>query len=390
MAVLFLVKNSDIDFWPKSILNLVHGHEIRLVVYDDLKEIKELVLDSDIELVVLVVQLLDEFGERHDDNEYDMRRIVTSSRWFRNRVSVIIMEGDREQKYDWHDASDLEWSIKFIPRNSTFEELAGHIATILSVRALLFQEGDPRIVRSIEFPPEYYQSGVTILSYFATVLREKNLSENVKVAIEQYGLVVRLVIQPPSGQRELIERTLDSYALVVTGKVAVEELITTPRAVLELKSQLNMAWVQLQNSRDLLQYVNEDRASLRAQVNDINQALEKVQRRADADAERFMGLIGTLTNNTSELISTLQSISNNAITGNNFALSEALGGLRLMLERGVTKNDMDEFIQKVQIVKAESPNGFERLKDVILGGVSEAGGSFLYDWIKIIIASLPK
>lgn len=73
------------------------------------------------------------------------------------------------------------------------------------------------INRSIEFPPEYHQAGLGILSYFGTVLREKYPHHNAKVKIEQDGLRVRLIIESENGDREVIEKALQEYEMVVRG-----------------------------------------------------------------------------------------------------------------------------------------------------------------------------
>lgn len=141
-----------------------------------------------------------------------------------------------------------------------------------------------QIIRSIEFPPEYYHSGITILSYFADVLRHKKLSEQVKVAIEQSGLNVRLVIESPTGQRELVERTLETYALVVTGKEPIETLTTDPYEVLELKNQLRIASVQIENQREML-------ALRSSEVEETKASLKRLEQRSDEDRARLMLLI---------------------------------------------------------------------------------------------------
>jgi len=145
-----------------------------------------------------------------------------------------------------------------------------HELTEASLQSKVQNPRVERIIRSIEFPPEYHRSGITILSYFADVLRHKNLAEDVRVSIEQSGLNVSLVIESPTGEREMVERTLEAYALVVTGRQPIETLTTDPYEVAELKSQLSLANVQIETQRALLAAKNSEVSDLRAEVQGAN------------------------------------------------------------------------------------------------------------------------
>lgn len=120
------------------------------------------------------------------------------------------------------------------------------------------------INRSIEFPPEYHQAGLGILSYFGTVLREKYPDQNAKVRIEQDGLRVRLVIESENGEREVIEKALQEYELVVRGESKPEAFFDSKARVLELKNELRIAQVRIESQKDLIAYQGEEIASLRS------------------------------------------------------------------------------------------------------------------------------
>lgn len=120
------------------------------------------------------------------------------------------------------------------------------------------------INRSIEFPPEYHQAGLGILSYFGTVLREKCPEHNAKVKIEQDGLKVRLVIESENGDREIIEKALQEYELVVRGESPPESLFENKAKVLELKNELRIAQVRIESQKDLIALQGEQIESLRA------------------------------------------------------------------------------------------------------------------------------
>ncbi len=131
---------------------------------------------------------------------------------------------------------------------------------------LVFQvdtERNPnRIIRLIEFPPEYHQSGVSILNYFGTVLRKKYPENRAKIRIEQDGLKVTMTIDPLQGEREVIEKTLTEYGLVITGNMTPEKFTEDPLLVIELKSQLRIAKAQVETQRDLIGYQRAETGKL--------------------------------------------------------------------------------------------------------------------------------
>jgi len=125
------------------------------------------------------------------------------------------------------------------------------------------------IIRSIEFPPEYHEAGINILSYFATVLQQKYNNIKSKVKIEQQGLKVRMIIETEEGFRDMIEKTLDNYGLVITGKMKMEEFFNDPVQVIELKQQLRIAQIQIESKKELLDYANKNTNSLQDQINNL-------------------------------------------------------------------------------------------------------------------------
>lgn len=114
------------------------------------------------------------------------------------------------------------------------------------------------INRSIEFPAEYHQAGLGILSYFGTIIREKYPDKNAKVKIEQDGLTVRMIIETEDGNQEIIEKALKEYELVLRGEKPIEELVESKLQVINLKSELRIAEVRLENARDLIEHKNQE------------------------------------------------------------------------------------------------------------------------------------
>lgn len=119
------------------------------------------------------------------------------------------------------------------------------------------------INRSIEFPPQYHQAGLGVLTYFGNILREKYPNHDAKVRIEQDGLTVRLVIESENGDREIIEKALQEYELVLIGEKSPETLLSSAVGVLQLKNELRIAQVRIEGQRDIIALQSEQIGSLR-------------------------------------------------------------------------------------------------------------------------------
>lgn len=117
----------------------------------------------------------------------------------------------------------------------------------------LIIENDIVIDRCIEFPSEYYQAGLNILNYFGTYLREQYPDEDAKVKIEQNGQIVRLIIETSDGEKEIIEKALEEYQLIVTGQKKPEEITRNQKLILELNSELRIAKYRIETQQDIIQ-----------------------------------------------------------------------------------------------------------------------------------------
>ncbi len=116
-----------------------------------------------------------------------------------------------------------------------------------------------RLIRkSIEFPEEYFEAGKSILSYFGSILRKKYPDAKANVQIRQDGLKVTMTIDPADGDREVLEKELDRYGLVITGKMAPEEFTDDRLLIHDLKNELRIAHHRIESQKELLAYQNED------------------------------------------------------------------------------------------------------------------------------------
>lgn len=139
------------------------------------------------------------------------------------------------------------------------------------------------ITRSIEFPPEYRQAGISILSYFGIILQQKYPDKKVKVRIEQEGLKITMIVETVEGDREAIERTLDEYGLVVLDKIPASQLLPDPLHAMALENKLEMAKLEIRQAYKMLDMsekrvddLKEEIGSLRLIVGQILHQTDKV------------------------------------------------------------------------------------------------------------------
>lgn len=110
--------------------------------------------------------------------------------------------------------------------------------------------------RSIEFPPEYYQAGLGILSYFHKVLKEKYPGTQATVRIIQDGLVVKMIVETKDGDKHIVEKALEEYDLILKGEIKPEQYFDASAQIhiLELKNELRMAQVRIESQKELLAF----------------------------------------------------------------------------------------------------------------------------------------
>ena len=145
-------------------------------------------------------------------------------------------------------------------------------AFFLSQKLSHYQDNNPlQVERSIEFPPEYWTAGNSILSYFSHILSIKYPNQNIKVKIEQEGLLLRMIIDTPEGTTETIEQAFNDYVMVISRKLPPESLLTDPFEVMALKTKLEITEMELRIGRENFATFKDDSRerinSLEIQIN---------------------------------------------------------------------------------------------------------------------------
>jgi hypothetical protein len=238
---------------------------------------------------------------------------------------------------------------------------------------LLREERDTinHIIRSIEFPPEYHQAGLSVLNYFGTLINQRYPEIPVTVRIEQEGLKVRLTIQTPEGHRDIVEQTLQAYGLIVTGRMAPEELLENPYQVMALKHKLDMVAMELRHTRELLQSAERYNEQQQGRVLSL-----------EADVTHLRQFVGSSLQHNQELTMMLQSLLSSLRQQHDTAVHQALSTLKEVLARGITHNDEEAVKGALSTIKEKEPGVFCQMIDLIgKGAITGTAGRLLYDWL---------
>lgn len=241
------------------------------------------------------------------------------------------------------------------------------------------EQGYERIVREIRFPPEYYHSGMTILSNFAKIIRSKYSNSEIKVAIQQKDTEIILIIESEEGCIEKIKETMHQYSMVLCGDMMPEEFCETSAEAIELKSQLRIAKVQLETQKDILE--SERRAN-----DDSKKRLENLESQYRDFTCLFSKLLDHAHEEASALLKALKTLSNRQTD----SVKQALALLSSVIDKGIDAGDEEAVKQALTTVKLESPGLFEKVNDILLNSVSGAGGQFLHEWLSAIYTVLTK
>ena len=249
-----------------------------------------------------------------------------------------------------------------------------------TAKRLLTQVDMDAITREIEFPPEYRHAGVTILASFSDLVREKYKDENVKISIQQENNKVILVIKSGSGElKERIVETLQSYGMVLSGAQPVESLSDDPYKVAEIKQQLRIAQVQLENQKELL----EMERSHSTQLVKANKHVEK-------NYKNMLKLVSESLSSAEERNLFLKTLLETSLETQSELANDAIKTLIQLAESKPESVPQAEVKKQLNTIQENDPTAFSRIAMFGESSVAGAAGNALYSWILPIINTLPK
>ncbi|PNH91363.1 hypothetical protein [Vibrio diazotrophicus] len=252
----------------------------------------------------------------------------------------------------------------------------------------------PTVERVLEFTPENYQAGVAILSYFGEILKQKYPDIEAKVTIEQDDCVVRMTIDTPDGNQEIIEEALNTYTQVVVKEREPEELLDNKIQISELKMQLSMIETQLEHKKELLMLADErykrDVIETRNEVDFLRQCI-KSQMQLTHQSQKLIGQqISKEEKITLAQIchqeNTIQALLDQSST--NTELFKSLSYIQSLVEGSVSKEDEGTSKVALETIHQESPTTFQQLYKLLENSMYGVSGNIIFTWMTEIAKQL--
>jgi len=233
-----------------------------------------------------------------------------------------------------------------------------------------------RIERIIEFKPEYLQSGITILNYFSTVLQQKKPKSNSIVRIEQEGLKVRLLVIPKKGDEiKIIEKTLEEYGLVISGKMKASDFLTDSMQVLELENKLEISKLELRFAHKQIDYERQNHQNRISHIeNEVNWLREFIGKTLSDIKQISLGANNNLRNTVIQNYPT-----------NDKALLKSLDLIEKFLLIKSNEKDKEEMLKTLESVKKKNPAILKFIQEFAQKTISSTSGKLLYDLINSMI-----
>jgi hypothetical protein len=244
------------------------------------------------------------------------------------------------------------------------------------------------IDRALVFPPEYYQAGVTVLSHFGEIVRQKYPNIKAKVRIEQDGNIVRMHVELPNGEVETVEKILEKYFLIIREEALPSTLFDNKLQIMALENKLDMVKTELRSTERVLKLALESKDEMK---NAHQQAVTEFQHIIGEQSMQINTLIQLSSQQTASheriQIAQIGHTSNlfmNLIGeahGNQVTL-DAIRTLQSHLLSGIALIDVqDQINEAMTSIKQETPSLLEHISGQLEGASYGAVASYVLDWI---------
>ena len=232
----------------------------------------------------------------------------------------------------------------------------------------------PFFERSIIFPAEYKQSGVSILSYFAEVVARKYPENDARIAILQSGQTVTLRVETSDGLIEEIERTLETYGMVVTGQMPIESLTNDRELIRDLKTRLEVTGLELRLRQEA--YLEQGK--------NYNHRIESLE----DQLQKLHILVSTGLSHATSLSAVITNVA--ALNSSDPQVTSALYRIENILNAGHTAQSQSALEEAFEVVRQESPSMYGRLLTTFESIPAQVMATLAAPWVQGVISSLSK
>ncbi len=247
------------------------------------------------------------------------------------------------------------------------------IASGMSGHQGIFEPIDEaEVYRNIEFSTENLSAGLSILSYFDQVLKQKYKDIVATVRIEQNNNSVRLVIETNNGDIETIEKTLNDYGRVVKGELRANEFLSNNLDIERLTMKLDIASMELRHNQKIIALYENELNGNKDRITNLEGQVSKLQ---DSLGD---SLICTHNN----LSSTLNS--------KNDLFESIIQLVKELSNNGFTKEDKILLKAKVEEVHKYNKSYTSELESLLKNTIYGVSGNSVFLFLQSVLQTLPK
>jgi len=231
---------------------------------------------------------------------------------------------------------------------------------------------EAEIYRTIEFSTENISAGLSILSYFDQVLKQKYKDIIATVRIEQNNSSVRLVIETNNGDVETIEKTLNDYGMVVKGELKASEFLSNSIDIERLNMKLEIASMELRHNQNIIALYETELGGNKNRIENLELQVTKLQ---DSLGD--------------SLINTQNNLSSTLNRGDRL-VSSVIELVQEYSNNGFTKDD--ELLLKAKVEEAHQYDKTitSELESLLKNTIYGVSGNSVFMFIQSLIQTLPK
>lgn len=263
----------------------------------------------------------------------------------------------------------------YTTRNLILNILLGPATTILKANT---------ITRSINFKPEHHRAGLSILSYFSEYVSNKYPDIPISISIEQKDASVTLNVETPTGDIDILEKSLNDYIDIVKGKTAIRDKIQDEIEIIKFENMLEIARAEMKNQNRILELKN-------CQIEHLEHQITNLEYRNNIQFSQLTDILDKcITSNANKDDSLFQFLHN---------LSE--------YQSGLVKTDLNEIVKiitenqnnlnsmvlqdKIKNIADQQPMLIEKIHIFLLSGAMQGvAGNYLYSALQAALAVLPR
>jgi cell division GTPase FtsZ len=228
------------------------------------------------------------------------------------------------------------------------------------------------IYRTIEFSTENLNAGLSILSYFEQVLKQKYNDLAATVRIEQNNNSVKLVIQAKDGNVEVIEKALSDYGHVVKGDLRADEILSNPLDIERLNMKLEIAGLELRQNQKIITLYESEVSNSKTRIDNLESQVKMLNDTLCKGLILSQNNLGVNLNQSAEVITSIKALVDEVVKNG------------LTKEREVLLKDNIELAHKQGFSISAEIDAL--IKNTIYG----VAGNSVFNYLQSLLVALPK